>query len=144
MNCYKVDLEGNILGSGECPQEIEANIKKLAKQFAKLIENPTMYHKFTKDLYEYMYIRGEFIAHYNREGFFKARFWSLNDFDTTLDIMRRNRELALLLDHVSTDALAMARYKIAAMEANVLTQQARSLEDHVNRLQEQFQLKLIG
>lgn len=111
---------------------------KLKVQFAKLIKNPLHSRLLTKDLYEYISVRSGFIAHFDRDGFHKARFWTLADFDRTIDLMRINKDLKALLDSLDPDAIPQARFKIAQAEANLLRQQAKVKEEHANKLQKQF------
>lgn len=78
------------------------------------------------------------IAHFNKEGFIKARFWTLADFDQTLSSMRTSMTGRLMLEQSDTDKLAMARFRIAQAESARLNQQVRVMQDHAKRLQAQF------
>jgi hypothetical protein len=93
---------------------------------------------FTKELYETLHTRCNMIAHFDRQGFIKARFWTLADFDQTLISMRSSKIGKDLLKNTDGDLLANARYAIAVREARTLTQQARVILDHVEKLQSNF------
>lgn len=93
---------------------------------------------FTRDLYETLHTRCNMIAHFNKEGFIKARFWTLADFDQTLSSMRTSMTGRLMLEQSDTDKLAMARFRIAQAESARLNQQVRVMQDHAKRLQAQF------
>lgn len=116
---------------------------KLMNQWLRLLELPSAYSRFTTTLYESMYTRGSFIAHFNREGFFKARFQTLADFDHTLEMMAEVPELKRLIEYTPVSVLAETRYKIAAMEANIVSQQAKIMNQHVLNLQSRFSRPLI-
>ena len=93
---------------------------------------------FTQELYETLHTRCSMIAHYNRQGFIKARFWTLADFDQTLAAMRSTMTGRLMLEQTDTDKLATARFIIAQAESARLNQQARVMQDHAKKLQERF------
>lgn len=116
---------------------------KLQFQFVKLIKFPTMQIYLTQDLYEYMRDRSGFIAHYNRQGFHKARFLTLADFDRTIELMRLDKDLKILVDNIPTDDLSWARYSVASSEASLLKKQAEIYMYHVNQLQDQFTVPLV-
>lgn len=97
---------------------------------------------FTIELYECLSIRCNMIAHHNREGFIKSRFWTLVDFDQTITSMRSSKVGKQLLAETDTDLLSQARYRIASSEANRLRQQAKCIEHHVEQLQSKFRLAL--
>lgn len=118
-------------------------MQPLSAQLTRLLELPSAYSRFTIALYEAMYTRGSFIAHFNRQGFYKARFTTLAGFDETLRMMNEVQDLKAVLSKVSPEVIANARYKIACLEANVLTQQARISLEHVERLQQQFTKAVI-
>lgn len=117
----------------------------LNAQWLKLLELPSAYDRLTVALYKAMYTRGSFIAHFNREGFFKTRFATLSSFDETLKMMSEVPELNKLLKNTPIELIEMARYKIASLEANILTQQARINLEHVENLKKQFNkaIKLV-
>ena len=117
---------------------------KLLSQWIRFLELPSAYSRFTTKLYDSMYTRGSFIAHFNREGFFKARFSSLAAFDLTISMMSKVPELKALLDNTHEDTLADARYSIACMEANILIQKAHIYLHHVAKLQAQFSIRIGG
>lgn len=103
----------------------------LLQQWLRLLELPSAYSRFTVSLYEAMYTRGSFIAHFNREGFFKSRFWTLADFDNTVSMMSEVPELKELIKKTPAELIANARFKIASCEANVLMQQRRAINTRV-------------
>lgn len=111
---------------------------KLLTQWLRLLDLPSAPNRLTKDLYESMYTRGEFIAHFDRMGFYRSRFCTLMDFDQTLEMMAKVPELKELIKQTPVIALANARYKIASLEASILTTKARVMLAHVERLQSQF------
>lgn len=117
--------------------------KSLQSQFERLLALPSASERLTKALYEAMYLRGSFIAHFNRQGFHKARFWTLADFDKTIRMMSEVKELRELLENTDVTLISMARFKIAAMECNNLNQQALINLEHIQKLQNQFNKKLI-
>lgn len=116
---------------------------KLVIQFKKLMKYPTMPRYLTVDLYEFISIRGGFIAHYDRNGFHKARFWTLRDFDHTITMMSANKELAKLLNSISMDELGWARFKVASAEASLVKAQAAAMQYHLEQLQSKFTKELI-
>lgn len=115
----------------------------LKQQWLKLLELPTAPNRLTKDLYEAMYTRGSFIAHFDRAGFYRARFSTLGAFDQTIDMMLEVPELKALYLSSEPDLVGNARYKIASMEANLLKTQALIMQDHVSRLQSKFTKALV-
>src|SRR5690606_3590335 len=116
----------------------------LHKQWNRLVETMSKRvigadsRAFTQDLYETLHTRCNMIAHFNKEGFVKARFWTLADFDRTLEAMRSSMTGRLMLKQTDADKLAMARFRIAQGEAARLNQQARVMQDHARKLQAQF------
>lgn len=119
---------------------MKTNQTKLIAQWKKFLELPSAENRFTRDLYDYMYILPGFIAHFNREGFVKARFWTLQDFDLTLATLEETG--SFLLTKVDADLIANARYKIAATECAVKMQQSRILIEKCEQLQREFTKKL--
>ncbi len=118
--------------------------KTLQEQFQRFVKNPLIPKYFTKDLYEFMHVRGCFIAHYNREGFYKARFLTLDALDRTLEIMSKDKEgLKDLYMSVSSDDLGMMRYRIASAEASILNLQRQNIEAKIKDLQSSFRFDLF-
>jgi hypothetical protein len=118
--------------------------RDLLTQWTRLLALPSAYSRLTVDLYEAMYTKGSFIAHYNREGFFRARFWTLADFDSTIDMMLEVPKLAELIKATPIELLAQCRYKIASSEAAISLKRAKILQEHVLKLQAQFRTPLVG
>lgn len=117
--------------------------RSILNQWLRLLELPSASSRFTVDLYDAMYTRGHFIAHYNRQGFYKARFWRLADFDETLRMMNEVKDLKKLIDATSVELIAHARLKVAEMEASVLYSHIKIQAEHLKNLQSQFNFKLI-
>lgn len=116
----------------------------LHEQWNRLIETMTKRvigadsKAFTQELYETLHTRCNMIAHFDKAGFIKARFWTLRDFDQTLEAMRSSRTGRLMLEQTDKDKLAMARFRIAQAEAARLNKQALVMQDHAEKLQAQF------
>ena len=115
---------------------------KLEIQFKRLLELPSAPNRLTKDLYEAMYTSGEFIAHFDRLGFYRARFTTLGSFDQTIDMMLRVPKLKALYASANAEVVARARFKIASMEASIMRKQAEVLNWHVEQLQAKFRFKI--
>lgn len=115
---------------------------KALNQWTKFIKNPT-HGRFTQFLYEYFMSNGEFIAHLDKDGFIRARFWYLHDFDMTLKKMKQSKILNELLEATDSDTLGNARFDVASMEAHNLSQGIKVAQDHVIRLQERFTKELL-
>lgn len=47
---------------------------KVYKDYVRFVESGFAFSKFTKSLYQYLSLNFSFIAHFNREGFYSARF----------------------------------------------------------------------
>jgi hypothetical protein len=109
--------------------------KSTLEQWLHFLNMPASYTRFTNDLYEAMYSRGGFIAHFDRAGFFKARFGTLGAFDETLKMMRKVPELKELTE-VAT--IPEARFKIAQLEHWTMLQQVKVIEEHARNLQSKF------
>lgn len=111
---------------------------KLREQFEKLIEKPLHQSRLTKDLYIELHTRGSMIAHFDKSGFHKARFCTLRDFDQTIESIRSSKNLKYLLENISVEKLAMARFQIAQSEAQILKKQAEVFMYHAAQLQTKF------
>lgn len=98
---------------------------------------------FTKELYEALRQQGNMIAHFNREGFIKARFRTLADFDITIAAMNTSKFGKELIKNTPVDLLSVARYRVACQEANILISQARVIQEHVKNLQSGFSKQII-
>jgi hypothetical protein len=60
--------------------------EKLAKQIDRFVASGFKRSRFTKDIYLFLYCyHGDFIAHYDIDGFYKARFADAEGFKHTVD-----------------------------------------------------------
>lgn len=116
--------------------------QRLVTQFLKLMKNPLSARLLTVDLYDFMYARGGFIAHFDREGFHDARFTSVHRFDHTLELMRGHVELNVLLNTANSQTIAQARRMIAMNQAAELTKYIQKTQERLNSLQAEFNFEL--
>lgn len=118
-------------------------MNRLMINWVKFIKSGLVVERhFTKDLYEAVSIEPGFIAHFNREGFIKARFRTLGDLDQTLQLLTLSKRLDYLVKDMPAEVLAEARYKVAARESSLLKQRAKVLAEHAKQLQRKFQRAL--
>jgi hypothetical protein len=63
---------------------------KLEQQVQRFFRSGFKRHWFTNDLYRAFYIHSNlFIAHFDKDGFYKARFQDPNGFFKTIDLLRK-------------------------------------------------------
>ena len=117
--------------------------KSIQDQWNRLLELPSANSRLTRELYETLCTRCNMIAHFDRNGFHKARFWTLDDFDQTLALMCTSETGRKILKNTDSTLIANARYKIACLEAGVVITQARIMQEHVIKLQSKFSRKVI-
>lgn len=110
------------------------NSSTLQKQWDRFIKSNYSYHRFTKDLYNAMYTKGGFIAHYNKEGFYKARFCTLSDLDHTMTLMNSIPELYTLLDNTHTEHLINSRNNVIDVEYRSLIRERELIDERMNTL----------
>lgn len=116
---------------------IQSQWDRLINTMSKRVIGADSRH-FTQDLYETLHTRCNMIAHFNREGFIKARLWTLSDFDQTIESMKSSKLGRELLKNTDLDKLAMARYRIASAQRGHLLKQAEIYKYHAEKLQNQF------
>ncbi|HMX98730.1 MAG TPA: hypothetical protein PK473_03145 [Nitrosomonas sp.] len=107
-------------------------------QWEKFVKSGFNASRFTKDLYEAMYKRGRFIAHYSREGFHKERFLTVDGLDFTFLMMREVKELKELLYSVDTEELIKAKLMVARIEVDTLNSQIEVLKHHVQKIKDRY------
>lgn len=112
------------------------NIQKQWEQWLNKVTTSDRY--FTEDLYKFLRNHCNMIAHFNRKGFIKSRFRTLADLDQTINSMLSSKIGKEIIRSTPTKLLSEARFKVAALEANILTQTARIHLQHVENLQRQF------
>ena len=106
----------------------------LHDQWERFVTNPT-YRNFTTDLYSSFYVSAGFIAHFNREGFYKARFMTKSDLDQTVAIMLRKDSLvAHLLNNTNATLLSAMYSRIIKNEIENTSKQVKTLNEALERL----------
>ncbi|HRT83951.1 MAG TPA: hypothetical protein P5523_04870 [Bacteroidales bacterium] len=115
----------------------------LKTQWAKFVKSGFNASRFTKDLYEAMYPRGRFIAHFDKNGFHKARFWTVNDLDFTFTMMREVKELKELLYSIDTEELIKARLRVAKIEVSTMQAQIGVLQWHIQKIKDRYKPEIF-
>lgn len=114
------------------------NSSTLQDQWDRFMLSGYMYSRFTKDLYNAMYTKGSFISHFNRNGFYKARFCSIADLDYTMELMNLVPELQTLLNNSDIQDLITSRLNVARMEYSILVTQKAVIESHIKALKAHY------
>jgi len=119
------------------------NNVKLLEQWQRFVKSHYRPSRFTRELYEALYMSSGFIAHFDKNGFHKARFWTTHALDYTLETMAKSPKLKALIDSVNIDEQIQARLTIARGEYSTLCAQAAVMLEHAARIKAQYREELF-
>lgn len=116
---------------------------QLTQQWIKFVKSGYQASRFTRALYDAFYLSPGFIAHYDRDGFVKARFMSVEAIDSTLGNMRLSDRLLPLLKATDAQDLIAARLRIAKLEVSALETELAIKREHIQHLRSQYQTGVL-
>lgn len=116
---------------------------QLTQQWIKFVKSGYQASRFTRALYDAFYLSPGFIAHYDRDGFVKARFMSVEAIDSTLGNMRLSDRLLPLLEATEMKDLIAARFRIAKLEISALETELAIKKEQIENLKSQYKEGVI-
>lgn len=123
--------------------------RTLVYQWKKFVRSGFRYPYFTIAIYEHLYQdTNRFIAHFNREGFFTARFHDHAALQATISIMwkvaEKNKITRKLLLSLEPTEFAVACAKVAVETVNRYEHQKAILDTHIRQIKERYNPNLFG